>query len=235
MKTNGVNNWLIKLLIGWVVFSVIFAIGGAIYLYHEQQVKKAHELACQAQVAANDLKLESFYPKIGSYSQVMSLSLSSEAREKLVSEWKTATDQVVQSAVGCPNQASILDWQAGEMYRLGYNLDYPGSWEKAESLLLKSSQEDPAYIKPLLSLAFLYVNSDMSQAKKAEEVLLKAEKLATTTEDKLTIYNGLFFAYYYQGDRVNAEAAIDKALGLAPTDDSFLSLKKMLQVLKKQK
>ncbi len=157
-----------------------------------------------------DTQINALYPKLGSYPP--DVKDDSELKQ-VKNDWQTAVSEGENLVKEVPEKdQAYVHYQLGELYRLGHNLDAPQAFENSEKNLLLSINEDPNLIEAKFSLGSLYVNTSPQFAPKAEQLFLEALAQAKGNNDLLRAYDGLFFAYYYQGKLSQAKIYVDKAL-----------------------
>jgi tetratricopeptide (TPR) repeat protein len=125
-----------------------------------------------------------------------------------------------------PDSACLRE-SLGELYRMGHNLDVPGSWEKAEENLEEAIDLDSEAPGAYFTLGLLYVNSDIRLASKAEDLFEKAIEHSNGHPNPY-IYQSLAFAHVYQGENQDALIAIDEFLKLTPGDKQGVSVRNMI-------
>lgn len=179
--------------------------------------------AIKSAIKTLNSKIDELFPRLGSYPPDISGQLKT-IRE----EWDRAEilGKLLLLDVSKKDEAYV-EWKVGELYRLGHNMDEPNAFQNSERYLLVAIEDDPSLIGARLSLGSLYVNTSVALSPKAEKVFLEALPLAKG-DDLLKVYDGLFFAEYYQGKMSDAKLYVDKALAIVPNDKTFLNLKNIL-------
>jgi hypothetical protein len=124
---------------------------------------------------------------------------------------------------------AVLAWQVCELYRQLYNTDEPNSFENTEKYCEKSIQLNSEDARPYISQAMLYVNANIALADDAAQLFLKAQERAKDDYEKIAVYQGLAFAYYYQGKVDELEILLEKWNEEYPTNTQLDLFKNVLK------
>lgn len=151
----------------------------------------------------------------------------SKAEKKEVTEaYQRLLGALTQAISSCADKNTYLELR-GELYTLGHNLDLADAFENGVKDFQQVIKSDPTNIGAHLSLAQLYVNTSPEYAGKAEKLFLEAQKLYGE-KPLYDAYEGLFFAYYYQGKMKEALTDIESAAKQWPQDEKIASLHKVI-------
>jgi hypothetical protein len=138
-----------------------------------------------------------------------------DAQQMRRDAWATATGRVAEVAARVPESAE-REWLIGDVYYAVQHVDVHDAFDLAERHLTRALQLDSTFLPARMSLAQLYVNSDLGHAPAAER-LLRGAVVRPGSSEEVLLHEGLAFATYYQGRRQDAarEAARALALGSA--------------------
>jgi tetratricopeptide (TPR) repeat protein len=118
-------------------------------------------------------------------------------RDRLGKEWEKAVSGLEVLRRSYPDDPQVLR-RLGACYRMGFNLDMPGAWERAEAYLLRAEELAPKAPEAYISLGILYADMDFDHAEQAEAQFRQA--LGRARQEELPqIWWGLAVALYYQG------------------------------------
>lgn len=225
-------------LVGVLYFAKLSLVRRADFRKQQLVEQEQQQLSAEVQsmVDSLDQQLDTFYPVIGFYPPQLE---SDEDRQQVENQFAEVANQAEDFISEQDNlsdaEAIRLYASLGELYRLGHNLDLEGSWEKSESYFQKALAIDDANFESKNGLATLYVNTGPDFAHQAEVLFLSTLKDPISDDQKVNVYQGLFFAYYYQFDLDKALIAADKGLEIDPTNEQLLTLKQTAEAVKNRK
>ena len=147
-------------------------------------------------------------------------------RDRLRQGWRRAVADLEALRTRYPDDPRVL-WRLGECYRLGHNLDVPGSWERTEAYLLRAEELAPESPEPYISLGAHYADTHSDYGARAESQFRRALEHARK-EQLPQLWWGLAVALYYQGKTVEALAYVDRLIARNPRD---LSARKLRQTI----
>lgn len=143
--------------------------------------------------------------------------------DHLKKEWQKAVAPLEALRKKYPDDHQVLR-RLGVCYRMGYNLDMPGAWERAEAYLLRTEALVPEPPEAYISLGILYDDTDIDHAEPAEGQFRTALRNARK-EQLPQIWWGLALALNYQGKVKEAVETIDRLLVLYPEDKKAKKLR----------
>jgi len=119
-----------------------------------------------------------------------------------------------------------LHRRLGEVFRMGHNLNIKGAGQNAVEHLTTAIKLDPSDPDAYFSLGLFYVNANFEFAPEAEQMFRKALELSPEGSPSYA-YQGLAFAYYYQGKMEESVMAWHIFLSLHPDSESAKNLLKI--------
>ncbi len=146
--------------------------------------------------------------------------------EALTKDWERGEADLEVIRRLFPDSPQVLA-KLGELYRLGHNLDIPGTWEKAEAFLLKAEDLDMNLVDAYLSLGAHYADTGLNYAGKAEVQFRKALSLAQGKKRGQALW-GLSMSMYYQGRKKEAVQAVDRLIVLQPENKDAKRLRETM-------
>ena len=151
----------------------------------------------------------------------------------LKEKWQKAVGLLEALRKKYPEDPQVLR-RLGVCYRMGYNLDMPGAWERAEAYLLRTEELVPEASEAYISLGILYDDTDIEHAEPAERQFRAALRNARK-EQLPQIWWGLALALNYQGKVKEAVETIDRLVALYPEDKKAKKLREtFLEAVKKK-
>jgi tetratricopeptide (TPR) repeat protein len=153
-------------------------------------------------------------------------------RDLLRKEWRKTVAELEELRGKFPDDPQLLRL-LGVSYRMGYNLDMPGSWERAEAYLLRTEEIAPEAPEAYISLGILYDDTNPDYAGRAEEQFRAALRHARK-EQLPQIWWGLALALNYQGKVKEAVETIDRLIALHPEDGKAKALRETFLAAKKR-
>jgi tetratricopeptide (TPR) repeat protein len=142
-------------------------------------------------------------------------------RAQAAALWRSVEASLLQGLQAAPHDFEI-EMKLGDLYRMGYNLDVEGVWEKAVTHLKEASRLRPDAPLPLILLGAHY--SDSAHAAEAEAPLLKALALSGEKPSP-AVYSNLVFAYYQLGQYEKVVFYANQYLKTDPDSETMNLLK----------
>lgn len=144
-------------------------------------------------------------------------------REQLKRAWEKSRRHLEEMRSDYPDDPRVL-WRVGECYRLGHNLDVPGTWERAEAFLLRAEELSPETAEAYISLGAHYADTGIENGPLAESQFRQALRCARK-EQLPRVWWGLAVALYYQGKLKEAVQSIDQLIAIHPEDANARKLR----------
>ena len=177
---------------------------------------------CNIDRVSSDLAALS--PVIGAYPPKIATSAE---REKVLGEYSKIEKTLEAMSKKCPNILEVTLGRA-KLKSMGHNIDLKDAWQQAEKDFQEVLRQAPRKIQALLGLGFLYVNSDIRLASKAESLFKRAQE-AAGSEILIAAHRGLIFAYYYQVKLKDAQAEVELVLQSSPNNKVLTELKSIIE------
>ena len=136
--------------------------------------------------------------------------------DRLRKVWQQAVDFMKGLRRKYPDDPKLLR-RLGECYRIGHNLDMPGTWDRAEAYLLRAEVLAPDAPEAYIALGAHYADTDFGYGEQAEAQFRQALRFARK-EQLPQVWWGLAISLYYQGKTTEAVAAIDRLIAIIPGD-----------------
>jgi tetratricopeptide (TPR) repeat protein len=178
-------------------------------------------------------EIEAFTSQIRSFSEVgfYDENISESTIQQYTTKQIQAIDEVKLLLDKYPNNAKV-QWQAGELYRIGHNLRIPDSQKNAEQYLQKSIELDKDFINPVISLGWVYLSEpDVINPVAAEKLFRQAVGLSVGPNAKFLehSYDGLIRSLDAQNKFEEGLAITNEALVKFPNKTLFVDWKNFLE------
>jgi len=136
------------------------------------------------------------------------------------STWEAINWTLAQVINRVPESAE-REWLIGEVFESAHHVDlHKNAYEAAERYLNSSVELDSTFAPARIALARLWINSDLTEAPRAE-ALLRGTPTVKGSPDALAVHEGLAFALYYQGRVAAAAEEAQQALAAGSQNDGM--------------